>query len=213
MLKAVTESDVLFYLIELFKIGDFTQKPLLIQIMNQTKDKDVLNLCVRVFLSVATHEDLRGSNNLRFLNKGTTETINTFASAAVTSLSLDIIPYLLVLLEEWNEISDTAIIIKDSIDFFLDFEEEIGGGATVDEIGDFYFQYCDKSDLDSYYFQQNVAYPGDLAKKLIQRVMIAANNAESLRMELIPSILTISTGEKVPGDYNTINSASNYKNF
>lgn len=32
-------------------------------------------------------------------------------------------------------------------------------------------------------------------------------------MELIPSLLSIWTGEKVPGDYNTIISASNYKNF
>lgn len=213
ILKAVTESEVLFNLIELYKIGDFTQKPLLIQLMNQTKDEDVLNLCIRVFLAVATHDDLRDSNNLRFLSEGTEETINTFASAAVTSLSLDVIPYLLALLEEWDEISDTVIIIKDSIDFFLNFEEEIGEEATVDEIGDFYFKYCDKNNTESYYFQQNLAFPGDLAKRLIQRVMIAANNEEPLRLELIPSLLSISTGEKVPGDYSTIISASNYKDF
>jgi hypothetical protein len=213
ILNAVTETEVLFNLIELYKIGDFTQKPLLIQLMNQTKDDAVLNLCIRVFLAVATHDDLRDSNNLRFLSEGTEETINTFASAAITSLSLDIIPYLLALFEEWDEISDTAIIIKDSIDFFLNFEVLIGEEATVDEIGDFYFKYCDETDTEKYYFQQNLAFPGDLAKKLIQRVMIAANNKEPLRMELIPSLLSIWTGEKVPGDYNTIISESNYKEF
>ena len=213
ILKAVTETEVLFNLIELYKIGDFTQKTLLIQLMNQTKDETVLNLCIRVFLAVATHDDLKDSNHFQFLSEGTEETINTFASAAITSLSLNIIPYLLALLEEWNEISDTATIIKDSIDFFLDFEECIGEDAIVDEIGDFYFKYCDENDTESYYFQQNLVFPGDLAKKLIQRVMIAANNEEPLRMEVIPSLLSIWTGEKVPGDYSTIISASNYKNF
>lgn len=213
ILNSITEKEVLFNLIELFKTGDFTQKPLLFQLMNQTRDESVLNLCIRMFLAVGSHDDLRDSNNLRFLSEVTEETVNTFASAATTSLSLDIIPYLLALLEEWAEISDTAIIIRDSIDFFINFEEEIGEDATIDEVGNFYFNYCEEMDTESYYFQQKLAFPGDLAKKLIERVMIAANNEEPLKMELIPSLLSIWSGEKVPGDYNTVINASNYKEF
>lgn len=213
ILKSVTETEVLFNLIELFKIGDFTQKTLLIQLMNQTRDESVLNLCIRVFLSVATHDDLRDLNNLRFLSEVTEETVNTFASAAPTSLSLDVIPYLLALLEDWDEISDTATIIRDSIDSFINFEERIGENATINEIGNFYFMYCQEKDTESYYFQQNLAFPGDIAKKLIQRVMVAANNEETLKMELIPSLLSIWTGERVPANYYTVVSASNYKGF
>ncbi len=213
ILKSVTETEVVFNLIDLFKTGDFTQKPLLVQLMNQTKDEVVLNLCIRVFLSVATHEDLRDSNNLRFLSEVTEETVDTFASAATTSLSLEVIPYLLTLLEGWEEFSNTATIIRDSIDSFINFEDQIGEDATIDEIGNFYFKYCQEKDTNSYYFQQNLAFPGDLAKKLIQRVMIAANNEEQLKMELIPSLLSIWTGKRVPADYNTIISASNYKDF
>ncbi|MFE3577294.1 Imm47 family immunity protein [Lysinibacillus sp. NPDC059133] len=213
ILNSVTEKEVLFNLIELFKIGDFTQKPLLFQLMNQTRDESVLNLCIRMFLAVATHDDLRDSNNLRFLSEVNEETVDTFASAATTSLSLDIIPYLLALLEEWDEIGDTAIIIRDSIDSFINFEEQIGEDATIDEIGNFYFNYCEEMDTESYYFQQNLAFPGDLSKKLIERVMIAANNEEPLKMELIPSLLSIWSGEKVPAGYNTVINASNYKDF
>lgn len=213
ILNAKTERDVLLNLIELYKIGDFAQKPLLIQLMNQTKDEAVLNLCIRVFLSIATHDDLRNSNNLRFLSESTEETINTFASAATTSLSLEIIPYLLALLEEWEDIRETASIIKDSIDFFLDFEQHLGEEPTIEEIGEFYFKFSEQNDSNRYYFQQNLAFPGDLAKKLIQRVMIAANNEELLKMELIPSLLSIWTGKKVPGDYYTTINASNYKDF
>lgn len=211
LLKNHTERDILFDLIELYKIGDFTQKPLLIQLMNQTKDEAVLNLCIRVFFAIATHDDLRDSNNLQFLSKGTEETIDTFASAAITSLSLEVVPYLLALLEDWNEIDDTAIIIKDSLDFFLDYEAKIGEEATAEEIGDYYVEYCNENDPESYYFQQNLAFPGDLAKKLVQRAMIAAHNEEPLKMELIPSLLSILTGEKVPGDCRTIMNASHYK--
>ncbi|WLV24289.1 Imm47 family immunity protein [Aciduricibacillus chroicocephali] len=213
ILKSLTETEVLFNVIELFKAGDFSQKTLLVQLMNQTKDEAVLNLCIRVFLSIATHEDLRDSNNLRFLSEGTEEIVDTFASAAITSLSLEVIPYLLALLEEWEEVSDTATIIRDSIDSFINFEEEIGEDATIDEIGEFYLKFCKENDTNSYYFQQNLAFPGDLAKKLIQRVMLAANKEEPLKMELIPSLLSIWTGEEVPADYNTIISPSNYKDF
>ncbi|MGG4407223.1 Imm47 family immunity protein [Niallia taxi] len=213
ILHADTERDVLLNLIELYKLGDFTQKPLLIQLMNRTKDEAVLNLCIRVFLAVATHKDLRDSDNLHFLTDGSEEAINTFASAAVTSLSLEVIPYLLALLEEWEDVTDTAIIIKDSIDFFLNFEEELGEEVGVQEIGDFYFKYCDENDKENYYFYQNLAFPGDMAKKLMQRVTVAVNKEEPLRMALIPSLLSVFTGEKVPSDYNTIINASNYKNF
>ncbi|MED4236697.1 Imm47 family immunity protein [Priestia megaterium] len=181
LLKNHTERDILFNLIELYKIGDFTQKPLLIQLMNRTKDEAVLNLCIRIFFAIATHDDLRDSNNLRFLSKGTEETIDTFASAATTSSSLEVVPYLLALLEDWNEIDDTAIIIKDSLDFFLDYEAKIGEEATAEEIGDYYVEYCNENDPESYYFQQNLAFPGDLAQKLVQRAMSAAHNEEPLK--------------------------------
>lgn len=213
ILNSLTEKDILFNVLELFKIGDFTQKALLIELMNQTKDESVLNLCIRVFLSVATHNDLRETKNLHFLSEGTEETVNTFASAATTSLSLEIIPYLLALLEDWDEISDTDRIIRDSIDSFINFEEHIGEEATIDEVGHFYFKYYQENDVESYYFQENLAFPGDLAKKMIQRVMISANNEEPLKMELIPSLLSIWTGEKTPGDYNTIINAYKYTAF
>lgn len=213
ILKASTEEEVILNLLELYKKGDFTQKPLLIQLLNQTDDPNVLNLCIRVFMAIATHKDLRDSNNFHFLDGADQDTIDTFASAAITSLSLEIIPYLLVLLEEWEEDEDTAVIIKDSIDFFVDFENQIGEEASVEQIGNFYLNYYDRSDITNYYYHQDPAFPGDLAKELIQRVMFAAINKEPLNMELVPSLLSVWTGEKVPGEYNTNINADNYKEF
>ncbi|KOP64770.1 hypothetical protein AMS62_05500 [Bacillus sp. FJAT-18019] len=213
ILHAKTEKDVILQLVELFKLGDFTQKPLLFQLLNQSEDEAVLNLCLRVFCSVCTHEDLKDAENLRFLEKATEDMVNTFASAAVTTLSLEVIPYLLALLEDWEEINYTSTIIRDSIDAFIDFVEQLSEDATVEEIGQYYYEYLNDHDSDKYYFNQKPAFPGDLAKRLIERVLIAVNKGHTLEMELIPSMLSIWSGKKVPGDYYTAINAENYKVF
>lgn len=213
ILNADTEQDILFHLIDLFKLGDFTQKPLLFQLLNHTKNESVLNLCIRIFCSICTHDDLLDPTNLRFLESANVEVINTFASAAVTSLSVEIVPYLLALLEEWDEIDETSIILRDSIDFYTNFEEELGEDATLEDIGQYYLEYRDEHDIGMYYYNLNLVFPGDLAKELIERVLIAANTQQALELELIPSMLSIWSGEKVPGDYYTLLNENNYKSY
>lgn len=43
--------------------------------------------------------------------------------------------------------------------------------------------------------------------------MTAANSEEPLEMELVPSLLSIWSGIKVPGDYWTVINADNYSDF
>lgn len=213
VLNAKTEKEVLLNVIELFKAGDFSQKQLLIQLMNHTNDEQILNLCIRIFCSIATHEDIRNSNNLTFLALASEYAVDTFSSAAITSLSMEVIPYLLVLLEEWDEITDTSMIIRDSIDFYINYQDIIGEEASIDEIGEFYLNQTKDCDMEKYYCYQSPTFPGDLTKKLFERVIRAANHEEALKMELIPSLLSIWTGEKVPADYHTIIRNDNYKDF
>ncbi|WP_231578410.1 Imm47 family immunity protein [Paenibacillus sp. FSL H7-0357] len=213
ILRSKTERGIILQLVELFKLGDFTQKTLLIHLLNHSEDEAALNLCIRIFCSICTHEDLRDSNNLLFLENATEDVVHTFASAAVTTLSLEVVPYLLALLEDWDEINDTSIIIRDSIDAFIEFEEHLGDGATVEEIGQYYLEYINRCNSEKYYYNQEIAFIGNLTKKLIERVMIAANTGQRLEMELVPSLLSIWSGEKVPGDYYTVINADNYKGF
>lgn len=181
ILRASTEQEVLFYLIELFKLGDFSQKPLLIQLMNHTEDRAVLNHCIRVFCSIATHEDLRDPDHLRFLASVPADMVHTFASAVVTSLSLEAVPYLLALLEDWDEVPETSTVLREAIDAFIDYEEPLGLGASIEEIGHYYWKYYDACDTKKYYFNQKLAFPGNLTKKLIERVLIAANGQQRNR--------------------------------
>ncbi|MDN4523976.1 Imm47 family immunity protein [Fictibacillus fluitans] len=43
--------------------------------------------CNKIFLAVATHEDLRNPKNLSFLEEGSQETINIFASDGLCTTS------------------------------------------------------------------------------------------------------------------------------
>ncbi|MFD0590083.1 Imm47 family immunity protein [Paenibacillus sp. GCM10027627] len=99
---------------------------------------------------------------------------------------------------------DIAIAIRNSIDAFINFEEHLGEESSVEEIGQFYLEYINGRDSEKYYYNQKFSFPGELTKKLIERVLIAAKNGYALEMEVIPSLLSIWSGEKVPGDYYTV---------
>lgn len=140
-LRASTEQEVLLHLIEFFKLGDYSQKPLLIHLMNHTEDRALLNLCIRLFCSIATHEDLRNPDHLRFLASVPADIVHTFASAEVTSLLLEVVPYLLALLEDWEEVHETSTILREAINAIIDYEEPLDSGASVEEIGRYYWEY------------------------------------------------------------------------
>ncbi|MGZ9868315.1 Imm47 family immunity protein [Priestia endophytica] len=67
--EEISEEECLISLIQLFKSGDFSLKHTLIYLMNSTKDEKILNLCIHVFCSVCTHEDLRKVEHLNFLSE------------------------------------------------------------------------------------------------------------------------------------------------
>ncbi|MBG9814556.1 hypothetical protein ABD68_24280 [Bacillus endophyticus] len=133
----ISEEECLISLIQLFKSGDFSLKHTLIHLMNSTKDEKILNLCIHVFCSVCTHEDLRKVENLNFLSRVSEDNAYVFASCARETLSSEVVPYLLALLEEWD---DTVVeeVIRDSLDHIMDYTRELNWNATVDEIGSYY---------------------------------------------------------------------------
>ena len=50
LLSVQEERERILLIVEIMKKGDFSVKNLLVDLMNQTKDKTVLNLCIRLFL-------------------------------------------------------------------------------------------------------------------------------------------------------------------
>ncbi|OKP86059.1 hypothetical protein A3844_15005 [Paenibacillus helianthi] len=201
--QATTEHDNMLLIIDLLKLGDFTVKEKMLQIMNTTKDENIMNLCIRLFCSVASHKDLLNSGNLLFLSDLSEYNADTFAASALYTLSYDAVPYLLAMLEEWED-TNVEGTIRNSLDIFLNYSDELTEEAPVEEIGNFYLDYIKKVELDNYYYYGDPAFPGSLAKKIIEKSVISLNNTIPIQTNVIPSLLSIWSGVKCPVQYDTI---------
>ncbi|KAB2494531.1 hypothetical protein F8155_08130 [Priestia endophytica] len=199
----ISEEECLISLIQLFKSGDFSLKHTLIHLMNSTKDEKILNLCTHVFCSVCTHEDLRKVENLNFLSRVSEGNAYVFASCARETLSPEVVPYLLALLEEWD---DTIVeeVIRDSLDGIMDYTEKLNWNATVDEIGSYYMEWMNTLLPTFYYYNREPVFPGNLTQSLVQRAFTAREQDTQINMESIPILLSVWSGTKCPVQYETL---------
>lgn len=58
------------------------------------------------------------------------------------------------------------MVLREAIDAFIDYEEPLGLGASIEEIGHYCWKYYDARDTKKYYFNQELAFPGNLTKKI-----------------------------------------------
>ena len=201
--KQQNESDKLLAVIELLKVGEFSAKPLLINLMNESNDSSVINLCVRVFCSIARHEDIHNIENLAVLSSANDEVARLFASSSKYTLSYEVVPYLLAMLEEWEE-TNVEVAIRDSLDWILDYQQEISENATVDEIGEFYLNKKREIEAEKYYYEGELVFPGILTKRLLDASALSRANGKCLEQSIIPKMLSIWSGIKCPVEYHTI---------
>ncbi|WP_245700273.1 Imm47 family immunity protein [Paenibacillus glacialis] len=80
--KITTEKQCILLINDLLKLGGFTAKSLLIQLLNTATDENVMNLSIRLFCSVASHQDLLNNENLLFFPNVSEDNADTFASCA-----------------------------------------------------------------------------------------------------------------------------------
>lgn len=170
--KISTEKDCILLINELLKVGDFSVKELLVQLLNSSKEDNVLNLSIRLFCSIATHDDLLDNKKMNFLSGASENSVATFASCAIDTMSYQVIPYLLALLEEWED-TEVEDGIRNSLEILLNYSEVCGENAAVDDIGEIYLEYINTIDTNLYYYFRKPVFPGDLAKELIQKSMIS----------------------------------------
>lgn len=139
LLSVQDERECILLIVEIMKKGDFSFKNLLIDLMNQTEDEAVLNLCIRLFCSVCTNDDLKDVNNFRFLDSVSEFGAFTFVTGAVETMSYQVIPYLLTLWQEWEDSdNDLEIAIQDALDSFLEYRSVLSENATSEEVGNLY---------------------------------------------------------------------------
>lgn len=200
---ASNERNKILAINEALKFGDFSVKPFLFELLNTSKDENVLNLCVRLFTSTASHQDLIDSNNLRFLSWATDNTIQTFVSCSRGTLSIHIIPYLFTLLEEWDD-TDVCISIRDALDGFMDFYDEIGENAGIKKIKKFCISKIKSTDPNMYYYEGSLSFPGELTKNLAQKAIVSLQSGQAIKTNIVPSLLSIWSGKKCPVEYDTV---------
>ncbi len=154
LLSVNDERECVLLIAEILKKGDFTVKDLLIDLMNQTKDEAVLNLCIRLFCSVCTHDDLKKVENFHFLSSASEFAIFTFVAGAVETMSYEVVPYLLTLWEEWEDTeTEVEYAIQDALDSFLNYRSIIEENARLEEVGSLYFDVIKHKHLDYYYYK------------------------------------------------------------
>ncbi|MHC1686055.1 MAG: Imm47 family immunity protein [Clostridiaceae bacterium] len=190
-------------IIDLLKLGDFSAKELLINMMNKSKDKDLINICIRVFCSVSNHNDISLTDNLEVLSIADEETVNIFTTYSKQALSYEVVPYLLALLEEWED-TNIETNIRDTLQYILNYDEEIPEDSSVEDIGEVYFNKVEQIDVEKYYYKGELAFPGELTKQLIEASIFSRKNGTELKEITIPTILSIWSGIECPVQYYTV---------
>ncbi len=200
---AMSDREKLMLITELLKLGDFSVKADLLQIMNITKDEEVLRVCIRLFCLVASHKDLLISENLLFLSDVSENNADTFAAASLYTLSYDVIPYLLAMLEEWED-TNVAGTIRNSLDIFLNYSDHLDEDATVEEIGNYYVDFLNDVVEEHYYYYSTPVFPGKLTKQIIEKSVNSLNTSVPIRTNVIPTLLSVWSGIKCPVQFDTI---------
>lgn len=205
LLSVSDERDCILLIAEILKKGDFTVKNLLIDLMNQTKDEAVLNLCIRLFCSVCTHDDLKKVENFQFLSTASEFAVFTFVTGAVETMSYEIVPYLLALWEEWEDTdTDVEYAIQDALDSFLNYRSILEDNVTIEEVGNLYLKVIENKNLECFYYKAHQAFPGLFTQEIITALYIAAQKKQKYHLYLQASLLSIYTGKQVPVDTNTL---------
>jgi hypothetical protein len=193
------EKECILLIAEILKKGDFSVKPLLIELMNQTKDEAVLNLCIRLFCSICTNEDLRNVSNLRCLSDASEFAIFTFVTGAVDTMSYEVIPYLLALWDEWEDSdSDIEYAIQDALDDYFYDQKLSTEEATKEEVEELWSLVSEQKETDAYYYKGFPVFPGMFAKEIMTSLYTGIQVEGKFHKYLQSSLLSTFTGKRVP---------------
>jgi len=192
------------------KAGQLSLKSNLISLLNSSNEENVLNYCVRLFSSTSSHSDIADEKNLLFLSYASQTTIETFVSCATDTMSVYVIPYLLTILYEWDGTS-VGISIRDALDDYLGIYRELGEDCDTESIESICIQKMQSTNKNIYYYKGMPAFPGDLAKKLLQMAIVSLQTGNPIKTDVIPTLLSIWSGKRCPAEYSTVITDGIYK--
>ena len=177
-----------------FKNGNFQNKKEFADCLLNCSDKNEFAKGLQTFMAVSTHEDFELLNG--FLASCDEERLWVFLAYVKESLSLQAIPYLLALLEMWED-TDIGIrihqIIMEMMGQYCD--EEI---SDIEACGSAFIEFSKTNDLQKYYFKGQVINYGNLTKELITIAMSCMNANRPFYGGILTDILSNSFGIESP---------------
>lgn len=190
-----SEEEIFLNILTKFKNGNFEDKEKLLDLINKSNNSLLVKLSIKLFCCVASNDDFFNLDFNIFLDD---YKFLVFISYAKESISLQIIPYLLELLEN-IEGTDEGEQILYTIGYIIDYDDAIDTICSFEEVYEEYKNFIKKIDTNKYYYYGKEIFLGDLTKQLILETMYCLNISKKPFPYIdIPFILSINTGIKCP---------------
>lgn len=175
--------------------GNFEQISELTKISQISQDSDIRRSALRLFLSAASHDDIPLLGNM--LDETSEAVVNDFCYFAESSLSPQILPYLLAMFETW-EGTDIGEQICQTIGYVINSLPAQDGYCSQDELVNECKQFLNTHDQKKYFYAGSEFFVGTLTKEMISEMMLCKSKSKPYFSNQLPSILSISTGIKCP---------------
>lgn len=193
------EKVFLNYLIR-FQNGDFSAKREFVDFFLNTSDWNIYVQGVRLFMAICSHSDMEMLT--AFLNECDEEQLRVFLAYIPEALTVQVIPILLALYEDWEDTylgQDIARCICGLLG--KEYHEEIH--YDVNELGDLFISFSKENDLSMYYYKGKIYFAGEITKKIISMATYCRSKSKKFLGDQMPSILSNGTGIECPVHYNT----------
>lgn len=188
------EAKILIRYIEQFKTGDFNGKREFVEFFTNSTSYEIYAVGMRAFLAVCKHRDLELI--YEFIRTSDEQKLRVFLAYVQEALSYQVIPFLIELLEIWEEtyIENTIIqIIREMLRCDL-----VDDKCDVIRIRKAYDDFTKKNDIDKYYYKGELFHLSVLTRKVLKVSMdCRINNKKYYAIEL-SSLLSNCTGRKCP---------------
>lgn len=195
--ESMDEKAVLLRLCDKLKSGDFSARSELEYFIGTCPNSSLRRQAIRLFCFVARHQDIPFLG--RLLEKSEHEEILTVVVTAPCTLSPEIVPYLLVLLERYVGTSLQEDILS-SINTLFPFGYG-DGEEDLPKLSVRFSAFASSLEPGGYYHEGLPSHPGRLTKKLVESAADSRHRKVKFPLANIPTLLSVWSGEKCPVSY------------
>ncbi|WBS04790.1 Imm47 family immunity protein [Pseudoduganella sp. SL102] len=182
------------------KYGDFSARSSLEGFILTCSEPAIRRQAIRLYCYIARHEDVDFLGNL--LARGDHDEVFSVALYAPHTLSLQIVPYLFALLEEYDGTSIEETVLT-SIGKILPLKSD-SENADINELSASFTEFAKKCELKKYYYSGIEAFAGTLTRTLIEATAIARQKKTSFPLADIPTLLSMWSGVQCPVFYDDL---------